>query len=106
MIIDNHVYQLLRGMEKVGRVETRTFDIYIPRRRLDSTISMQKSPQKDQKIYKLSIYVEGFIAPNMRSRRSSTVQLISLVDSEEDAEWPGPRLGRLGKKLKDPESAP
>jgi hypothetical protein len=54
----------------------------------------------------MSIYVEGFIAPNMRSRRSSTVQLISLVDSEEDAEWPGPRLGRLGRKLNDPESAP
>ena len=64
------------------------------KRRYKSKISMRIT-----KHYEILL----FIAPNIRSRRSSTVQLISFVDKDDDAECPGPRFGR---KLNEPESTP
>ena len=62
----------------------------------------RRTPQESQDIhYELLL----FIAPNIRSRRSSTVQLISFVDKDDDAECPGPRFV-LGRKLNEPESTP
>lgn len=48
----------------------------------------------------------GLIEPSMCSNRSSTVQCMSLVDREDDAECPGgPGAGvGFGTKLKDPAS--
>ncbi len=66
---------------------------------------IQKAQLKSTEKTEIIIY-DPFMAPNIRSKRSSTVQLMSLVESDDDFEWLGRVEEILGRKLKEPASAP